>query len=340
MEPLGRQPPKLKPMALLAEYIKAVRTYLPKGAEADDVATELAELLHVEMEKSEQDLGRPLTEVEQQALLAEFGSPLEVANRYGKVNHGLSFGRQLIGPELFPIYLRALAVPFALDLIFAPFLLFSERAVFTHPLQIIIMLLIQVVIVTVIFMGFHTVRGWSHPDAATDARDAWLFPGAYLRPTPRWLSLMGLIVHGLVALWWATAPRTHALVIGDAAVILQPTPAWSQFYWPILALLLASAAHRAVSLVRPDWNWLRPAAVLSVNTFALVLLYPMLRAEPFFQVAATASTSAAAHILVGTLNNYLWWYLLGFGSYWLINVLITARQCSQLLRYRMLRHPR
>jgi hypothetical protein len=323
-------------MALLPEYIKAVRTYLPTGAETDDVASELAELLREKIEDREEELGRPLTELEQEALLAEFGSPLLVASRYGKINHGLSFGRELIGPELFPIYLRALAVLFVLDLLFAPFLLFSQRAVFTHPLQIIIPLLFPVVLVTVIFMGFHTVRGWSRRGTAGVARDAWLFPGAYLRPTPRWLSATGLVVFGLVTLWWATVPRTPGLAIGDAAAVLQLAPAWSQFYWPILALLLANVAHRAVSLVRPDWNWLRPAALLAVNMLAVALLYPMLRAEPFFEVSATAATSAEAHALMRTLNNYLWWYLIGFGSYWLINVAVNARLCSRLLRYRLL----
>lgn len=142
-------------------------------------------------------------------------------------------------------------------------------------------------------------------------RDAWLFPGAYLRPTPRWLSAMGLVFFGMIALWWAAVPRTPALAIGGAAAMLELAPVWSQFYWPILALLLASVAHRAVSLARPDWNWLRPAALLAVNVLALALLYPMLRAEPFFEVVATARTSAAAHELVRTLNNYFWWYLSG-----------------------------
>jgi hypothetical protein len=329
----------MKSMALLREYIKAVRTYLPKGAEADDVATELAELLQSEIEKSEEDLGRPLTELEQQALLAEFGSPLAVARRYGRVNHGLAFGRQLIGPELFPIYVRALAIPLALDLIFVPFLLFSGRPVLTSPLQIILILLIQVIFLTLIFIGIHTIRSCT-PPASAETHDAWLFPGAYLRPTPRWLSAAGLIVLALVALWWVAVPRTPALAMGDAADVLQLAPAWSRFYWPVLALLLISIAHRVVSLARPDWNALRPTAVLVANLLALALLYPMLRAEPFFEVAVAAATSAKAQLLVHSLNDYLWWYLVGFGSYWLINALINARLCAQLLRYRLHRDRR
>jgi hypothetical protein len=105
-----------------------------------------------------------------------------------------------------------------------------------------------------------------------------------------------------------------------------------------LALLLASLAHRAVSLARPDWNWLRPTALLAVNMLALALLYPMLRAEPYFEVAATAGTNAAT--LASTLDLYLWWYLLGFGTYWLVNVVNSARLCAQLVRYRLLTRAR
>ncbi len=199
-------------------------------------------------------------------------------------------------------------------------------------------MLFQVILVTAIFMGFQSVRSWSRKGASGEVREAWLFPGVYLRPTPRWLSGMGLVVHGLVALWWAAVPHTPALAIGDAAAVLQLAPAWSQFYWPILALLLASVAHRAASFARPDWNWLRPAGLLAVNTLALALLYPILRAEPYFEVLATAGTSAAA--LARTLDSYLWWYLLGFGTYWIVNVVNSARLCSQVLRYRLLRNPR
>lgn len=324
-------------MALLPDYIKAVRTYLPRGAEADDVARELSELLRSKIEDDEEELGRPLTELEQERLLAEYGSPLQVASRYGRVTHGLSFGRELIGPELFPIYLRALAIPLLLDLLFAPFLLFSQRAVFTHPLQIIIPLLFQLILVTIIFIGIHVLRSWSRRGSAGEARDAWLFPGAYLRPTPRWLSAAGLLVHTGVMLWWMAVPRTPALIIGDAATVLQLAPAWSQFYWPVLALEGANVLHRATSLARPDWKWLRPIALLAVNTLALGLLYSILRAEPFFEVSATATPSAAASALTRALNNYFWWYLIGFGTYWLINVLINARACAQLLHYHLTR---
>ena len=75
-------PPRAtEPTPLLREYIKAVRTYLPAGAERDDIAAELAELLRSKFEDQEERLGRSLTELEQEQLLTEHGSPLHVASR-------------------------------------------------------------------------------------------------------------------------------------------------------------------------------------------------------------------------------------------------------------------
>ncbi|PYT89991.1 MAG: hypothetical protein DMG41_05960 [Acidobacteria bacterium] len=63
------------------------------------------------------ELGRPLTESEQQALLKRRGNPLVLAGRYRQDYRTLAFGRQLIGPVLFPFYVRVLS--FNLGLTFA-----------------------------------------------------------------------------------------------------------------------------------------------------------------------------------------------------------------------------
>src|SRR5438046_10533999 len=63
------------------------------------------------------ELGRPLTESEQQALLKRRGNPLVLAGRYRQDYRTLAFGRQLIGPVLFPFYVRVLS--FNLCLTFA-----------------------------------------------------------------------------------------------------------------------------------------------------------------------------------------------------------------------------
>ena len=94
-------------MTLLAQYLKTVAMYLP-GKERADIIRELGENLQAEMDEREAELGRPLTEPEQQEFLLGHGNPMIVAGRYGGEHRTVSFGRQLIGPELFPLYIRVL----------------------------------------------------------------------------------------------------------------------------------------------------------------------------------------------------------------------------------------
>jgi hypothetical protein len=95
-------------MTLLKQYVNAVRMYLPKGPQQDDILSELSEHLQSKMDEEEEALGRPLTEVEQEALLTRYGNPSTVAERYGAPRRSVAFGWQLIGPELFPLFARIL----------------------------------------------------------------------------------------------------------------------------------------------------------------------------------------------------------------------------------------
>jgi hypothetical protein len=76
---------------------------LPKGPQQEDILSELSEHLQSRIDEEEDALGRPLTEVEQEALLSQHGNPAIVAERYGAPRRSVSLGWQLIGPELFPL---------------------------------------------------------------------------------------------------------------------------------------------------------------------------------------------------------------------------------------------
>ncbi len=84
-------------MTLLDQYLKAVAAQLPKDVR-DDIVAELKDMILTRFEAKEEELGRPLTEAEQEAILREVGHPLSVAGRYHTgANH-------LIGPELYPYW--------------------------------------------------------------------------------------------------------------------------------------------------------------------------------------------------------------------------------------------
>ena len=55
-------------MELVDKYLQAVRNYLP-AEQKDDIIKELSENLHSEIVDKEAELGRPLNEAEQEAIL-------------------------------------------------------------------------------------------------------------------------------------------------------------------------------------------------------------------------------------------------------------------------------
>ena len=93
-------------MTLLDQYLKAVAAQLPKDTR-DDIVAELKDMILSRFEAREEELGRPLTEGEQEAILREVGHPLAVAGRYHTgANH-------VIGPELYPYFLFAVKIGLA-----------------------------------------------------------------------------------------------------------------------------------------------------------------------------------------------------------------------------------
>src|SRR5580704_19474421 len=94
-------------MDLLGRYLKSVASALP-AAQKDDIIKELSENIRSQMEDKEGELGRPLNETEVETILKQHGHPLLVASRYRQDQRSLAFGRQWIGPVLFPFYVRVL----------------------------------------------------------------------------------------------------------------------------------------------------------------------------------------------------------------------------------------
>src|SRR5215510_8087242 len=155
-------------METVDRYLKAVAKALPE-AQREDIVRELSEDIRSEMEDKAGELGRPLTESEQQALLKQRGNPLVLAGRYRQDHRTLAFGRQLIGPVLFPFYVRVLS--FNLGLTFAVILtIFTALGVSGHPIgfnsilsSVLLQLFIQLGAMTLIFslVDRHLAK---HPD--------------------------------------------------------------------------------------------------------------------------------------------------------------------------------
>ena len=312
-------------MDLLASYVKAVRRYLPRG-QRDDIVAELSEDLRSQIEAREADLDRPLRDDEHLAVFQAYGDPMTVARRYRQKGMSLSLGWELIGPELFPMYLIILGLNTALAMGIA----FVIMLYIHRPLNVGTVArpaLIQLVSVTLTFTILNLVR--------RKCPQPWYYPPAELArmmPIPPSVSISGLVVWITFTLWWTGVPLVPRLLLGSAAEYLELAPSWHRFYWPILLLLAAGIAQRALNLARPSWNALLPATRLFINAVALGLQYPMIRSYPYVLVARGATDPAQASVANAFNGSILWGGLSWMWIYHLISAGIYAWYCAPFLR--------
>lgn len=310
-------------MELLDRYLKAVKPYLPRRQQ-DDILNELSDDLRSQMEDRAAELGRPLSEAEQEALLLRHGNPIEVAGRYLTDPRSFTFGRQLIGPVLFPLYVKILALNLGIAVAIHAGVLIAGKAITLLPF--FLQVSIQFAVVTLVFVLLDFLQHRS-PRAMSD------FPPAHLRAIPRWSSIVGVVFWTVLSLWWMAIPAFPFLILGPAAAHLRLTPAWQILYVPVLLLFLAGLAQRAVNVARPDWTWLFPATRLSVNVLGLAVLYFARSRFPFITVGATSSPERYASLAHG-VNKLFSGFFLG---YWLyvyltINAVIYAAACAPQVR--------
>ena len=90
-------------MTLKERYLKAVAAQL-SGKTRDDIIAELDDAIMTRMEAREAELGRPLTEADEEAVLRQTGHPLIVAAQYGSGPH------HVVGPELYPWWMFGVKV--------------------------------------------------------------------------------------------------------------------------------------------------------------------------------------------------------------------------------------
>jgi hypothetical protein len=321
---------------LLDQYVNAVRIYLHTGRQQEDILSELSELLQSKLDEEEDALGRPLTELEQEAILTRHGNPAVVAERYGAPRRTVAFGWQLIGPELFPLFARILLLNWSMTIVAVPIIRWYGTSMpgigfwtFAGPL------LVQLLIVTAVFTCVDAFQRLARRRPSTRARQLnWRFPPTYLQPIPQWQSLVGVVMFGAVTLWWMLLPLAPVLVLGTAAASLEFSSSTTVIYWAALVLLVVSTAQRTATFVRPEWNWLQAITRLITNSTALALLYPFAMSFPYVLASTGAPDPAKAEILAQRINSMMWWMTLGTMSiYWLVNALFHAWLCAQFLRY-------
>jgi len=281
-------------MQLLDRYLTAIKFWLPKK-QCADIAAELEANLRAEIDDRAAALGRPLTEDEIASILKEHGAPILVASRYQQDSRTVTFGKQLIGPLVFPYYWTAIKVTLLLLLIpgVVPAVVIGTEAhgqpfsQLGHALVRIALLALPVLfIVTLVFaaidFALHRFRLLERKDW-----DPRRLPAAarQTKQVRRSSSIAGIIVQSLFILWWWSHGSIPYLALSSSGARLYVAPVVTALYLPVLVILFVNLAQHWINLVEPDWRWLPPATTVITSLLGLACLYPLLGTSPLIALS-------------------------------------------------------
>jgi hypothetical protein len=291
---------------LLDQYLNSIRSCLPE-AQRDDIVQELSENIHAQIEDKENELGRPLRDAEVEAILKQHGHPLVVASRYRQDQRSVAFGPQLIGPVVFPFYVRVLKFNLGLSgiilFIVCVALAFGGHAMTVGNLvpAIFLQITLQFVIVTLIFAAADrhfkkhpesfNYRDGKYPWHPAFTFENWSKSKAKNDPerVSRLDSVAQIVGLGLGLVWLRVAEGAPFLIFGPAAAFLRPAPVWHYFYWPIVAVACLGILQGFINFVRPDWLRLMVLYRALTAIAWLVILYFVFKAGPCVILAPDAS---------------------------------------------------
>jgi hypothetical protein len=267
-------------MELVDRYLHAVRGYLPRR-DQDDIIRELGEDIRSQVDDRERELGRPMRDVEVEALLKQLGHPMVLASRYGPQ-------RELIGPAVFPFYWLALKIALGVALlvqvVVAGVLLAGGR----EGREVVDLLVRFPTGGAISVFGWVTLVFGAGQFVLTRAG---VFEGWQPRTLPqaptrsprasRFHAFFELIGHTAMLAWILTLPTYPALAMGPAAAILDFAPIWERYYVALVLLVLGWMTPPAFALLYPERRRARLTLRIVVHVGGLVLLGLLLDGGPW-----------------------------------------------------------
>jgi hypothetical protein len=265
---------------LIERYLAAIARDLPEEQRAD-IAAELRDEIMSRLEAREDELGRPLTGDEVEAVLVAFGHPLVVAGRYRKTQH-------LIGPEVFPFWWAGLRA--ALLMVAAVYLVLAVIAVVAgeESAQVADHAAPSLSVALVFTFGVVTlVCAAIERYGKTQLLARWKprnLPPAKGRSRTRFEIMVEIAMGAAALAWWVGLLHVRNVLPGlDLRVDLAPV--WAAWFWPITVYFIAEMAMNVLALTRPGRVRLNRALMLGRNLVAAAILGAVVRADRIVEVS-------------------------------------------------------
>lgn len=305
-------------MELVDKYLQSVRSYLPR-AQQDDIIKELSDNILSQMEDKEAELGRALTVAEQEAIIKQHGEPITVVGGLQLDTRSVAFGRQLIGPVLYPFYLRVLSIALGLSLlahiVIGIALYAAGQSVTADGVvsSIIVHLAIQFGIITLIF-SVAQANAARFPQMWEPLERAFDMSGPSSgKKYSRFEAFTELVILLVVFYWLLNLNASQTLSLGAGGPVLTLAPIWQVVYIPVLLLTFAGMVRSAFVLLRPAWTRFRLMTSVLMDVASVIIVGVLITAGKWILLANPGTVSPddlrRVETLVGTINEFVFWGL-------------------------------
>jgi hypothetical protein len=123
-------------------------------------------------------------------------------------------------------------------------------------------------------------------------------------------SVFGLAFSILYIAWWLTLPRYGHVIFGPIAGFFSLNPALRSWYLPVLVPTCIVMLQQCINLLRPQWTWLRAAALCLADAIALFIFISISRVHPYLIPARNTSLDSQHTQALVVLNQVLAWSIL------------------------------
>jgi hypothetical protein len=307
-------------MQLVDRYLQAVKRLLP-GHQQEDILKELSANILSEMDDREAELGRPLTENEQAVIIEKQGSPTLVASRYRQEEQRtFTFGRVIIGPLVFPLYVRILTLNLVLTMLIAPFIHLLVEGKVPYS-TLLFPAVCQFVVITAIFAAidagqkkYHILDRWN-PRNLPPARDKLKIP--------RTSTIFEMFFSALFVICLLRIPGASYAVaymfVGPFASYFAPSnasawsfaPSWQVYYLPILLFWLLGIAQQGLNFAFPRWTRNRLIARVGLSSLGVLLNFALFHAGNMLLVNPDVPSAAQYDGLFYIINQSVHYSILG-----------------------------
>jgi hypothetical protein len=329
---------------LLNRYLIAVGANLPKS-QRDDILKELAENIRAQIEDREAGLGRALTEAEQEAILRQHGNPLIVAGRYWHDDGSLTLGRRIIGPPLFPFYVKVLWFNLGVSSFLTVLIILALSQgglpiTFSGAMESLFWTLLgNTVVITLIFAAIdkHCAKFPERWDLGKprDAGLSGLLDHAEADGSPRVSrveSVSQFIAGAVFLVWLRVVVHSAYWMFGPAVGAFRIEPIWHRIYVPFVLLILASMIQPAVNFFRPDWTRFRSIVRTALGIAGLATWFLVLKAGQILAVRSAIPTPSEARI-AHTVNTWFFTSVFITATVSVVLVLLSVRRLIRDLRH-------